>query len=513
MRNISRISFEMGRQIGLLIDRNNIIQYVLLGTNKEILIPKLERFAITPGRLRGLRLVHTHLYGEDITEDDITDLKLLRLDAVGVIKLNEGGEPYRIQVAYIHPSKEKSIDIIEYKDPYNIKDDFNEFIEAIESEIYRSAKERFNIKHGFTAVLVGVYKDKSEADENINELKELCRSAGITPVFSFIQIKQSVHPKYVVGPGKLKEIEIYTLQNNVDYIIFDNVLSPAQSRSISESTESKILDRTQLILDIFARRAKSNEGKIRVELAQLKHILPRLTARDDSLSRLTGGIGGRGPGETKLEVDKRRIKDRIAFLTNKLKGIESVRNTQRSKRTKKNLPVVSIIGYTNAGKSTLLNNLTNSEIYADDLMFATLDPTSKRLRFPEERECIMTDTVGFIRNLPESLKGAFKSTLEELEDSDLLIHLVDISNYQFRKHIQAVNRIIEELNLIDKHKILVFNKIDAILEEELIQIKNEFTNAIFISAMNRKTFGELIQRISHTLFMEGKEIGILSSHN
>jgi GTP-binding protein HflX len=496
----------MGRQIGLLIDRNNIIQYVLLGTNKEVLIPRLERFSLIPGRLRGLRLVHTHLYGEDLTEDDITDLKLLHLDAIGVIKINEAGEPYRLQVAYIYPSKEKEIEIVEYKDPYNIKEEFIPFISAIEDEIYKASKERFAVKSGYTAVLVGVYPNKKEAEESIEELKELCRTATITPVNTFIQIKKDLHPKFIVGPGKLKEIVIYTLQNDIDYVIFDNILSPAQSRSISEETELKILDRTQLILDIFARRATTNEGKIRVELAQLKHILPRLSARDDSLSRLTGGIGGRGPGETKLEIDRRRIKDRIAFLTQKLKEIELVRNTQRTKRTKHKLPVVSIVGYTNAGKSTLLNNLTNSGVYADNLMFATLDTTSRRLRFPEERECVLTDTVGFIRNLPESLKGAFKSTLEELYDSDLIIHLVDISNPQFRKHISAVNNILEELKLDEKQKIMAFNKIDLVPEEDLFEIKKEFEDAVFISAKDRSSFRDLLLRMHHTLFREGKNV-------
>lgn len=471
LKRISSISFEMGRQIGLLIDRNNIIQIVLVGTNKEVLIPKLERFAITPGKLRGLRLLHTHLYGEDLDEDDITDLKLLRLDAVSVIKLNDRGEPYKLQMAYLYPSHEKEYDIIEYKDPYNIKDNFIEFISAIESEFSRKVRERYEVKKGFSGVLIGVYKDKKEADESLFELKELCRAAEIIPEETFMQIKGSIHPKFVVGPGKLKEIVIYAMQNNIDYLIFDNILSPAQSRSIAEQTEMKILDRTQLILDIFARRAKSNEGKIRVELAQLKHILPRLTGRDDSLSRLTGGIGGRGPGETKLEIDKRRIRDRIAFLTKKLKEIESVRQTQRVKRTRKNLPIVSIVGYTNAGKSTLLNNLTKSDVYADNLMFATLDTTSKRLRFPEDRECILTDTVGFIRNLPESLKGAFKSTLEELDESDLLIHLVDISNHQYKKQIDAVNQIFDELKLNDKPKIIVFNKIDLVDEQVITEAK------------------------------------------
>ena len=310
----------------------------------------------------------------------------------------------------------------------------------------------------------------------------------------------------MVGPGKLREAVIKALLTGAEYIVFDNSLSPSQSRAVSEFTELKILDRTQLILDIFARRAKSNEGKIRVELAQLKYILPRLNVKDDSLSRLTGGIGGRGPGETKLEIDKRRITDRIAFLNDKLKKAEQSRDIQRARREKNSLPVVSIIGYTNAGKSTLLNSLTKSDVYADDLLFATLDTSSKRIRFPKERDVIITDTVGFIRDLPPNLAGAFKSTLEELYNADMFLQVVDVSDKHFRKHIKSVEKVLEEMELLDKERLLVFNKIDKLTEEELEEIEKEYKDAVFVSAYNRKSFDNMLIKISYYFFKEGMDL-------
>jgi GTP-binding protein HflX len=410
-------------------------------------------------------------------------------------------------------------------DPHRQETEYGSFIKALEKEIEDKTKALFRVKNAHSAILVGSYRKKYDAEEHMAELKELTESAGMDVLDVFIQIKQQVHPKYVMGPGKLKDVVIRALQTGADFIIFDNPLTPAQSRAVSEFTELKVLDRTQLILDIFARRAKSNEGKIRVELAQLKYILPRLTGRDDALSRLSGGIGGRGPGETKLEIDKRRINDRIAFLSGKLEKIEQNRVIQRSRRNRGGLPVVSIVGYTNAGKSTLLNNLTQSDVYSDDLMFATLDTSSKRIRFPEERDVIITDTVGFIRDLPENLKGAFKSTLEELHEADLLVHVADISNHSFMKHIGSVESVLNELGLNDKNVITVMNKSDLLPPDEaafvldnilpdtvfaderlhsLMELKNAKPDAVYISALDRKTFRTLLERIRFTLFTEGK---------
>jgi len=507
---ITGLSLDLNRQIGLLIDRQNIVRFVVVGTNKEIVIPILKRFGLIPGKLRGLRLVHTHLYGEDFTDDDITDLALLRLDSLSILHFSENGEPEKLKTAYLLPPnpENKIYDILPETSIHNQIEDYISFISSLEKEMQEKSQVLKNNNPFPSAILVGIYPSKKEASDKMAELKELTESAMLMVLDTYTQIKQEIHPKYVIGPGRLKEILIKAMQLSTDFLIFDNILSPAQAKNISDMTELKILDRAQLILDIFARRAKSNEGKLRVELAQLKHILPRLSVRDDSLSRLTGGIGGRGPGETKLEIDRRRINDRIAFLSKKLKEIERVRVTQKSRRIKNKLPIVSIIGYTNAGKSTLLNALTNSDIFADNLMFATLDTSSKRLRFPKEREVIITDTVGFIRDLPENLKGAFKSTLEELRDSDLLLHVIDISNDNFEKHISSVNNILDELGLGDKPRVMVFNKVDKVNDELIENIKNFYPEAIFISALNRKSFDILLDEIQLVLFKEGKNVDI-----
>ncbi|TYB33623.1 MAG: GTPase HflX [Flexistipes sinusarabici] len=507
IKTITSLSYETGQQIALLIDRNNTIQYVLVGTNKEVLIPKLHRFALVPGKLRGLRLVHTHLYNEELTDDDFTDLVLLRLDSVSAVTMDENGNPLQMHSAHIMPpDADKPYEVFTDKDPYDQKLDYSTFIKSLEEEVESKTKQLHETKLYESAILIGVYSNKHGAGESLAELRELAASASIEVMDTFYQIKNKPNPKYIVGSGKLKEIVIKALSSGVDYLIFDNQLSPAQSKAVANFTELKVIDRTQLILDIFAARAKSNEGKLRVELAQLKHILPKLSARDDSLSRLTGGIGGRGPGETKLEVDRRRINDRIAFLNKKLKNIEKNRNVQKGKRLKNNLPIVSIIGYTNAGKSTLLNALTKCDTYSDNLMFATLDTSSKRIRFPRERDVIITDTVGFIRDLPAGLKGAFKSTLEELDDSDLMLEVVDVSSYHYKQHIHSVAEILSELGLNEKRKILVFNKIDKLSEDEIFEIEREYPEAVFISAIKKSSLDSLLKKIQSVLFQEGKEV-------
>lgn len=440
----------------------------------------------------------------------MADLALLRLDSVTVCAMDEKGFPKSLQTAYIMPveidDEETKFGYLEDRDPYNQKVDYPLFIEALDDEIGRKTQNLHSVKDGEYAVLTGVFKSKEESEIYLDELEELARSAGVNIIGRMPQIKKEIHPKYVVGPGKLREAVIKALLKGAEYIVFDNSLSPSQSRAVAEFTELKILDRTQLILDIFARRAKSNEGKIRVELAQLKYILPRLSAKDDSLSRLTGGIGGRGPGETKLEIDKRRISERISFLNDKLKKAEQARNMQRARREKNSLPIVSIIGYTNAGKSTLLNSLTKSEVYADDLLFATLDTSSKRIRFPKEKDVIITDTVGFIRDLPANLAGAFKSTLEELYNADMFLHVIDISDKHFKKHIKAVENVLEEMDLLDKERLIVFNKVDKISQEEQQEIEKEYSEAVFLSAYDRKTFNNMLVKISYYFFKEGMDI-------
>jgi GTP-binding protein HflX len=302
-----------------------------------------------------------------------------------------------------------------------------------------------------------------------------------------IQQRKKINPKFILGKGKLGEIMLSALRLNANLLLFNQELNPSQIRSITDHLELRVIDRTQLILDIFARRALSREGRLQIEMAQLKYMLPRLTKRDDALSRLTGGIGGRGPGETRLEIDRRRINDRLALLAKKLKKVSRERYQRRSRRRKKGIPVISLVGYTNAGKSTLLNTLTASEIKAENKLFATLDPTSRRLRFPKDSEVIITDTVGFIRDLPAELLQAFKATLEELYEADMLVHVIDVSNPRFADQVSVVEKQLRELELDKIPCFKVLNKADLV-EMEFVERQCREYGAIALSALDAKTF-------------------------
>jgi GTP-binding protein HflX len=350
------------------------------------------------------------------------------------------------------------------------------------------------------AILVSVSTGpKYQQEDSMDELRELARSSDIAVVDQVLQRPSRIDPRHLIGKGKLKEMIIRAMQLRASVIIFDQDLSPAQQKRIAEATELKVIDRTQLILDIFARRAHSREGKVQVELAQLRYRLPRLTGKGTAMSRLMGGIGGRGPGEMKLEIDRRRVRDRIAVLEKQLKAISGARRQRKARRVQAGIPIVSIVGYTNAGKSTLLNSLTRSETHTESRMFATLDTASRRLRFPRERDVIITDTVGFIRNLPRDLFNAFLATLEEMSDAHLLLHLVDISSPRFEEHIASVQSILRDLGIDDKPILLVFNKIDLLSAETAGNLCSRFA-AIGVSARRRETFPPLLDEIEKTVW-------------
>jgi len=334
------------------------------------------------------------------------------------------------------------------------------------------------------------------AESSLDELKELSRSAGVEVFDTVIQYRPEPDPKFLLGKGKLSSLVIKAMQMGANLLIFDHELTPAQVRSITDFTELKVIDRTQLILDIFAQRAHSREGKIQVELAQLKYLLPRLANTEKALSRLTGGIGARGPGETKLEINRRRIRDRIHLLEKAILGIEKSRGQRRVKREKAAIPVISIVGYTNAGKSTLLNALTASSVFTEDRLFATLDPKSSRLRFPCDAEAVITDTVGFICDLPSDLFAAFRATLDELKEADFLLHVVDISNPHFEDHIQAVEKIFAELGIAGKPALLVFNKVDRFPDPALLADLGRRFGAIAISALDPATLPPLVEKLA-----------------
>lgn len=379
--------------------------------------------------------------------------------------------------------------------PSQLDVDFLDLIESLEEELARARHVRSPRDNRERAILVGVTTSSAAAaQESLEELRELARSAGVVVLDSIIQRRPKLDPRSLVGRGKLDELIIRSLQLGADAIIFDQNLTSAQVRAINEATDLKIIDRTQLILDIFAQRAQSREGKIQVELAQLKYMLPRLTGSGVEMSRLMGGIGGRGPGETKLEVDRRRVRDRIHLLEKQIEQIRTSRRIQRARRVRRDLPIISIVGYTNAGKSTLLNALTASTVTAEDRMFATLDPTSRRLRLPRDREVIINDTVGFIRDLPPDLITAFRATLEEMEGSDVLIHLVDASSQQLESHIASVEKILNELNLSEIPRLLVFNKSDLLNADELSNLRQGY-DAVMISALDAETLIPMVERI------------------
>jgi GTP-binding protein HflX len=506
-RALTERSAEIGRQVGVLINRRGQIEFVIVGEAGKLMLPDLGRQRAGLGRLRGLRLVHTHLRGEPLTHDDLVDLGMLRLDLVAAITVEEGGLPGLAYLAHVVPDRpDRPLDerpLWETLAPLRVHDldlDFEELVTSLEAELSRSTRLRASGGKN-RAVLVGVGTgSRQEAEESLEELKELARTAGVTVLDTILQSRKQLDPRTLIGRGKLEELNLRCLQYGAELIIFDRDLTPAQINTIAEATELKVLDRTQLILDIFAQRAKSRDGKIQVELAQLRYRLPRLRGKGDAMSRLAGGIGGRGPGETKLEEDRRRLRERIHRLERELDAIAVSRAMRRKQRRRKKLPVVSIVGYTNAGKSTLLSALTGTPAYADDLLFATLDPASRRLRFPREREVIITDTVGFIRDLPPDLAAAFRATLEELQDADLLLHVVDVSDPHFEEHMKAVDAILHDLDLGRVPKLVVFNKADRLGNgsERLASLTHRH-HAVAVSALRGEGLDRLVETADRLL--------------
>jgi GTP-binding protein HflX len=512
-RQLSEISFDTGRQIGVLINRRGKVEYVMVGDAKQIEMPDFKRVRAAEGRFRGLRCVHTHLLGETLNQDDLTDLALLRLDLMSAIQVDEEtGLPNLVHSAHLLPTTAENLEsetqtlpyqFLKPKIPSQLDVDFLSLINSLEAEMAKNRKTAASRQtKRERVILVSVTTEyKSKAEESLAELEELALSADVLVLDKLIQRRNHIHPKTVLGSGKLNELLIRAMQLGVDLIVFDRELTPAQVRSLSEATDLKVIDRPQLILDIFAQRAQSREGKLQVELAQLKYLLPRLiTGQNSAFSRLAGGIGGRGPGETKLETDRRRVRTKITNLEKQVKNLSRQRQERRKGRIQKDIPIITLVGYTNAGKSTLLNTLTDSKVYAVKKMFATLDPTARRLRLPYEQEVIVNDTVGFIRDLPETLVAAFRATLEEISDSNLLVHVVDASNPRAMQQIESVDKILSELELNEIPYLIVLNKTDLMEKSAVKSLQRQILldkdhESVAISAIRSKTLKPLIERI------------------
>ncbi|MCP4035993.1 MAG: GTPase HflX [bacterium] len=502
-RQLTEISREIRRQVGVLVDRRGAVAHVMVGGPSSLELPDWGRLRAGKGRLRGLRCIHTHLAGEGLTRDDLTDLLLLRLDAMVSIATLEDGLPGLAHIAALEPAVrgDKGIDELEPVHPARIEIDFQRWIQELEDDLARSVKGR-EVESRDRAILVSATAGRSRHDLelHLDELHELARAADVTICDVLTQNRNRVDPKTVIGRGKLQDLMIMAFRNDVDLVIFDQDLTPTQARNLCAELELRVIDRSQLILDIFAGRASTRDGQLQVELAQLKYRLPRLAQRAEvSLSRLAGGIGGRGPGETKLEMDRRRVRDRITRLERETAKLARQREQRRRKRNRRGVPVLSIVGYTNAGKSTLLRALTNSDPFVEDKMFATLDPMSRRLRFPREREVIITDTVGFIRDLPQELVAAFHATLEELRDAVLLFHVVDASAPDIERRIEAVHSVMEDIGLTEIPELLILNQADR-LPDGVAQAIAQRHRGIAVSALEKTGLHELLVRAEELLW-------------
>lgn len=513
---LADITEYINREISVYITRSGQIIEIAVGDNATVELPSFSgrRGA---GRLSGIRCIHTHPGGNPyLSGVDISALKNNKYDAmVAIGVLSPDFTKSELTFGLITGIDSNENYTAECYGPYSIEDAENiNFVNTV------STIERILDKQTGTAslqimseraILIGMEWGRNDSlwtvDDSLEELKQLADTAGATVIKKFIQKRPKPDPAFFIGRGKVQELALYAQQENIDLCIFDDELSPAQQRNIESVMGIRILDRTALILDIFAQRARTNEGKLQVELAQLQYTLPRIMGKGLMLSRLGGGIGTRGPGETKLEVDRRRIRDRIAFIKDQIEKVKAVRSLHRSKRKKNNVFEVSLVGYTNAGKSTLLNTLTNSDIYAKDQLFATLDPTTRQLTLPNKQEIIITDTVGFIQRLPHQLIAAFRSTLEVVTEADLLVHVIDVSHELYKEQAAAVHEVLKEIGAETKPVITVYNKIDKLPTDSKLADRLALEeDTVCISAAKKLNLESLQQMIESHLKSKAVEV-------
>jgi GTP-binding protein HflX len=522
-RDLLDISQEIGRRLGLFIDRRGQIQRVILGDAHSLSLPEFTRVRGTLGRLRGVRLVVTHLVPDPLSREELADLAKLRLDLLAAIHRGPAG--IQVDLAGLTPAAPGGPDVFTVRTwprvpvstlsredgeaaipaAPDLPVDFLNYLRDVEARLVAATEGARALQTGTKATALMVHDGGRHVPAREQELRELCRTAGIQLVDLLKQRLPHPDPRTFFGKGKLRQIIVRALEQDCELLICDPDLTPSQAHTIAEETELKVIDRTTLILDIFAQHARSADGKLQVELAQLRYMLPRMVGKGTAMSRLAGGIGGRGPGETKLEIDRRRAKERINMLERRLDELRQRRDQRRALRKSTGVPVVAIVGYTNAGKSSLLNTVTQSEVLAENKLFATLDPTVRRIRFPEDREVVLLDTVGFIRDLPPALLQAFSATLEEVAEADLLLVVVDASDPDRDQQLATVDKILGDLGAGGVPRLLVHNKVDLLEHEELAVRKAEAApTTFFISALDRRSTFPLMQAIENHLWERGR---------
>lgn len=510
-REMAALSVALHRRLAVVIDRSGHVTHVALGDARRLDLPDLGTARTGPGRLRGLRLVHTSLLLDSFSEADVNDLIRNNFDLSAQINIGADGAARSLLRAHLLPSnsQRKRIEILGPDRIESLEADFSAFIAALEQEFAAKAPLVRETGGRERAILVGVATEALErVRDRMAELEALARTSGAIVVDTIVQKRAEIDSRTLVGRGLLSDLAVRALQLRADLVVFDRDLSPAQARNVSRELPLKVIDRTQLILDIFAQRAKSGEGKLQVELARLRYELPKLTRSGDRLAQVRGGIGSnRGLGETKAELDRRAVRERIRRLEERIRELAQRRGVMRRKRERAGVPTVAIVGYTNAGKSTLFNALTGADVFVMDLLFSTLDTTARRVRLPDGTAAVLTDTVGFIQELPSDLVSAFQATLEELHDADLLLHVADVSSPFLLEEVGAVEKILESLGLAKLPRLLVLNKTDLLppgaLEAARVGVERSFP----ISAIDpaRSGLKELLARIAAELGSAGRE--------
>jgi GTPase len=528
-RDLLELAHELNRRIGLFIDRRGRIARVILGDAHSLELPEFDRVRGADGRLRGIRLITTHLVPEGLDREELADLAKLRLDAIAAVHRGPagvsadvaalappvpgGGEAFtthvwpRVPLALLAReagSEAREAEIADLPVP------FDAFVRQREAELAAATARARAELQGTRAMALMVHDGGPHVDARKSELRELCRTAGVALVDLVEQRRRYPDPRTFFGSGKLRDVLVRALEQDAEVLICDPELSASQARTIAAQTDLKVIDRTMLILDIFAKHARSADGKLQVELAQLRYNLPKMVGKGTMMSRLAGGIGGQGPGETKLEIDRRRANDRISDLERRLSRLRKQRDQKRAERRRNDVPAVAIVGYTNAGKSTLLNTVTGAEVDAENKLFATLDPTVRRIRFPQEREIVLLDTVGFIRELPPALMQAFSATLEDVADADLLLHVVDATDPDAEQQISTVDRILAELGAARVPRAMVFNKCDRLSDEAVAALRLRYRPqpgampGFFVSALDKRTTRPLMVAIERHLWEHGR---------